>query len=60
MTYRNVTREDELSGSELDSCFLGTSEKKILKFALNTLFEKWQLEFSCFSALILTGSNSNS
>lgn len=40
--------------------FPGNEWKKTLKFALNTWFEKWQLEFSCFSALILTGSNSNS
>lgn len=27
MTSRNATREDELSGAELDSCVLGTGEK---------------------------------
>lgn len=37
--------------------FPGDKGGKLLKFALNTLFEKWQLEFSCFLALILMGSN---
>lgn len=40
--------------------FPGDKGEKLLKFPSNTLFEKWQLEFSCFSALSITGSNLNS